>query len=81
MLSAAASGTPLRAVTAQDSAAQLMNVVARSVKKQVTAGRRDRRGRPVGLSGVQGVGQPHDLLASDHIRQVTTGGLRIETRR
>ncbi|MFF2194568.1 aldo/keto reductase [Streptomyces sp. NPDC058157] len=27
------------------------------------------------------LGQPHDLLASDPIRQVTTGGLRIETRR
>ncbi|MFF5668461.1 aldo/keto reductase [Streptomyces griseofuscus] len=27
------------------------------------------------------LGQPHDLLASDHIRRVTTGGLRIETRR
>jgi aryl-alcohol dehydrogenase-like predicted oxidoreductase len=26
-------------------------------------------------------GQPHDLLASDHIRRVTTGGLRIDTRR
>lgn len=25
-------------------------------------------------------GQPHDLLASDHIRRVTTSGLRIETR-
>ncbi|MFE9475486.1 aldo/keto reductase [Streptomyces griseofuscus] len=27
------------------------------------------------------LGQPHDLLASEPIRQVTTGGLRIETRR
>ncbi|MER5883651.1 aldo/keto reductase [Streptomyces sp. NPDC001941] len=27
------------------------------------------------------LGQPHDLLASDQMRQVTTGGLRIETRR
>ncbi|WP_424217704.1 aldo/keto reductase (plasmid) [Streptomyces sp. BI20] len=27
------------------------------------------------------LGQPHDLLASDHMRRVTTGGLRIETRR
>ncbi|MFI5809224.1 aldo/keto reductase [Streptomyces sp. NPDC051561] len=27
------------------------------------------------------LGQPHDLLASDNMRQVTTGGLRIETRR
>ncbi|MFF3113449.1 aldo/keto reductase [Kitasatospora sp. NPDC057904] len=26
------------------------------------------------------LGQPHDVLASDHIRRVTTGGLRIETR-
>ncbi|MFJ9694363.1 aldo/keto reductase [Kitasatospora sp. NPDC101183] len=26
------------------------------------------------------LGRPHDLLTSDHIRQVTTGGLRIETR-
>ncbi|MFJ2739360.1 aldo/keto reductase [Streptomyces sp. NPDC087440] len=28
-----------------------------------------------------GLGQPHDLLASDNMRHVTTGGLRIETRR
>ncbi|MCX5205657.1 aldo/keto reductase [Streptomyces sp. NBC_00237] len=27
------------------------------------------------------LGQPHDLLASDNMRQVTTGGLRIENRR
>ncbi|MER6044453.1 hypothetical protein ABT136_27440, partial [Streptomyces sp. NPDC001856] len=26
------------------------------------------------------LGRPHDLLASDHIRRVTTGGLRTETR-
>ncbi|MER5375886.1 hypothetical protein [Streptomyces sp. NPDC002553] len=26
------------------------------------------------------LGQPHDLRASDHIRRVTTGGPRIETR-
>ncbi|KUL60394.1 hypothetical protein ADL30_08470 [Streptomyces sp. NRRL S-1521] len=25
------------------------------------------------------LGNPHDLLASDHIRTVTTGGMKIET--
>ncbi|MEU6971915.1 aldo/keto reductase [Kitasatospora aureofaciens] len=32
-------------------------------------------------AGAIELGQPHDVLASDHIRRVTTGGLRIETRR
>ncbi|GGK97766.1 hypothetical protein GCM10011588_10320 [Nocardia jinanensis] len=27
------------------------------------------------------LGYPHDLLASDHIRTVTAGDLKIETRR
>ena len=28
-----------------------------------------------------GLGFPHDMLASDHIRNVTAGDLKIETRR
>ncbi|MFF3737186.1 aldo/keto reductase [Streptomyces sp. NPDC002566] len=35
--------------------------------------------RPDTASAIE-LGQPHDLRASDHIRRVTTGGLRIETR-
>ncbi|MDO0932605.1 aldo/keto reductase [Streptomyces sp. DG2A-72] len=32
-------------------------------------------------AGTIGLGYPHDLLASDHIRKVTAGDLKIETRR
>ncbi|MGP4010969.1 aldo/keto reductase [Streptomyces sp. 4N124] len=32
-------------------------------------------------AGAIGLGYPHDLLASDHIRKVTAGNLKIETRR
>ncbi|WP_078911651.1 aldo/keto reductase [Streptomyces sp. NRRL WC-3742] len=32
-------------------------------------------------AGAITLGQPHDLLAGEPIRQVTTGGLRIEARR
>ncbi|MGW0761991.1 aldo/keto reductase [Streptomyces sp. NPDC002814] len=32
-------------------------------------------------AGAIGLGYPHDLLASDHIRKVTAGDLKIETRR
>ncbi|WP_328496595.1 aldo/keto reductase [Streptomyces sp. NBC_00414] len=32
-------------------------------------------------AGAVGLGFPHDMLASDHIRRVTTGDLRIEARR
>ncbi|SEB85397.1 Predicted oxidoreductase [Streptomyces misionensis] len=32
-------------------------------------------------AGAIGLGYPHDMLASAHIREVTTGGLKIESRR
>ncbi|MFJ2262775.1 aldo/keto reductase [Streptomyces sp. NPDC087844] len=32
-------------------------------------------------AGTIGLGFPHDMLASDHVRRVTAGDLRIETRR
>ncbi|CAK7283743.1 hypothetical protein SGPA1_21718 [Streptomyces misionensis JCM 4497] len=32
-------------------------------------------------AGAIGLGYPHDMLAGAHIREVTTGGLKIEPRR